>query len=90
MEYRNKPTFTTEKFRKKLAVALGITFGIFVLSAGMLVVEVFTLFGMQFCVEEPLIILYWSPWTILQLGSVIAILGINLALLHHLFDMEHP
>ncbi|KAI1364612.1 hypothetical protein F5Y08DRAFT_339527 [Xylaria arbuscula] len=90
MEYRNDPTFTTEKFRKKLAIALGITFGIFVWSVSMLVVEVFALFAMQFCVEEPLIILYWSPWTILQLGSVIAILGINLALLHHLFDMEHP
>ncbi|KAI0521421.1 hypothetical protein F5B22DRAFT_662544 [Xylaria bambusicola] len=90
MEYRNHPAFTTEKFRKKLAVSLGLTFGIFLVATAMLVIEVFCLFGMQFCVEEPLIILYWSPWSILQFGSVIAILGVNLALLHHLCDMEHP
>ncbi|KAI0097762.1 hypothetical protein GGR51DRAFT_566237 [Nemania sp. FL0031] len=90
MKYRDCPTFTVEKFQKKLAMSLALTFGIFLITAVMLVIEVYLLLALQFCDGEDLMSLYWSTWAMLQLGSEIAILGVSLALWHHLWDMEHP
>ncbi|RWA11825.1 hypothetical protein EKO27_g3277 [Xylaria grammica] len=90
MKYRDSPTFTIERFRKKLTVSLAFTLGIFIVVASMLVIEVYALLGLQFCDGEDLMSLYWATWTTLQLGSEIAILGVSLALWHHLWDMEHP
>ncbi|KAI3332153.1 hypothetical protein HD806DRAFT_184212 [Xylariaceae sp. AK1471] len=90
MKYRDSTAFTVEKFRKKLIVSLACTLGIFLVTAAMLVIEVYALLALQFCDGEDLMSLYWATWTMLQLGSEIAILGVSLALWHHLWDMEHP
>jgi membrane protease YdiL (CAAX protease family) len=90
MKYRDCATFTVEKFRKKLTVSLACTLGIFLVTAVILVIEVYALLALQFCDGEDLMSLYWATWTMLQLGSEIAILGVSLALWHHLWDMEHP
>ncbi|KAF2967527.1 hypothetical protein GQX73_g6034 [Xylaria multiplex] len=90
MKYRDSPTFTVDKFRKKLSTSLGLTLAIFLIAVVMLVIEVYALLALQFCDGEDLMSLYWATWTILQVGSEIAILGVSLALWHHLWDMEHP
>jgi hypothetical protein len=90
MKYRDSPTFTVEKFRKKLILSIAITLAIFTVTAVLLVMEVYALLALQFCDGEDLMSLYWATWTMLQLGSEIAILGVSLALWHHLWDMEHP
>ncbi|KAI1811468.1 hypothetical protein GGS20DRAFT_593136 [Poronia punctata] len=90
MKYRDCATFTVEKFRKRLLTSLICTLGIFLVAAVMIVMEVYALLALQFCDGEDLMSLYWATWTMLQLGSEIAILGVSLALWHHLQDMEHP
>ncbi|KAI1426392.1 hypothetical protein F5Y12DRAFT_794288 [Xylaria sp. FL1777] len=90
MKYRDDPNFTMERFRKRLTVSLVCTLGIFLIAVVILAIEVYTLLAIQFCEQEDLISLYWATWTTLQLGSEIAILGVSLALWHHLWDMEHP
>ncbi|KAI8623009.1 hypothetical protein F5Y19DRAFT_468854 [Xylariaceae sp. FL1651] len=90
MRYRDSQSFTVEKFRKKLIVSLVYTLGIFLVTAVLLVIEVYALLALQFCDGEDLMSLYWATWTMLQLGSEIAILGVSLALWHHLWNVEHP
>ncbi|KAI0597742.1 hypothetical protein F4775DRAFT_216640 [Biscogniauxia sp. FL1348] len=90
MMYREKPGSTEEKFRTKLKVALTSTLLLFFVAAVLLIIEVFALLALQFCDGEDLMSLYWSTWTMLQLGSEIAILGIAFALWHHLCDIRHP
>jgi len=90
MKYRDCVTFTVDKFRKRLKVSLICTLVIFLVAAVLLVMEVYALLALQFCDGEDLMSLYWATWTMLQLGSEIAILGVGLALWHHLWDMEHP
>ncbi|KAI0007060.1 hypothetical protein F4779DRAFT_525890 [Xylariaceae sp. FL0662B] len=90
MVYREKAGFCEYKFRKKLIFGIGFCTALFLLAAVLLVVEVFALLALQFCDGEDLMALYWSTWTMLQLGSEIAILGIVMALWHHLYDIRHP
>ncbi|EQL00992.1 hypothetical protein OCS_03291 [Ophiocordyceps sinensis CO18] len=59
-------------------------------STAVVVLEAFTLLALQFCDGEDLMSLYWSTWTMLQVGSLIAMVGIILALLHSLWDSKHP
>lgn len=90
MTYREKSEACEDKFRKKLKFGL-LWCSILFLAAGvMLVIEVFCLLALQYCDGEDLMSLLWSTWTMLQLGSEIAILGIVLALWHHLYDIKHP
>ncbi|KAI1470886.1 uncharacterized protein F4812DRAFT_456896 [Daldinia caldariorum] len=63
---------------------------LFSLAAVFLVIEVFALLALQFCDGEDLMALYWATWTMLQLGSEIAILGVVLALWHHLSNVRLP
>ncbi|CAJ2512741.1 Uu.00g008600.m01.CDS01 [Anthostomella pinea] len=90
MTYRETPNYSEEKFRRKLKVSLGCSSTLFLVAAVLLVMEVYALLALQFCDGEDLMSLYWSTWTMLQLGSEIAILGIVLALWHHLCDVKHP
>ncbi|KAI1263755.1 hypothetical protein F5Y18DRAFT_115596 [Xylariaceae sp. FL1019] len=90
MRYRDHPAYTQERFRRKLTISLILTLGIFAITAVLLVIEVYALLALQFCSGEDLMSLYWATWTMLQLGSEIAILGVSLALWHHLWDFEHP
>lgn len=52
--------------------------------------EVYTLLALQFCDGEDLMSLYWSTWTMIQLGSLIAMVGVILAMIHTLRDKRHP
>ena len=52
--------------------------------------EAFCLMALQFCDGEDLISLYLSTWTMIQVGSLIAMVGIILALVHSLQEKSHP
>ncbi|KXX80086.1 hypothetical protein MMYC01_202854 [Madurella mycetomatis] len=54
------------------------------------IMEVYALMALQFCDGEDLMSLYWSTWTMLQVGSVIAILGILLAVFNSLRGNKNP
>ncbi|KAI1852366.1 hypothetical protein JX265_006416 [Neoarthrinium moseri] len=63
---------------------------LFFIAGVAVVMEVYCLLALQFCEGEDLMSLYWSTWTMLQLGSEIAVLGVVLALYHALTDIRHP
>jgi hypothetical protein len=90
MLYRESDSYSEKVFRRKLSVALAWVVMLFLCSAIMLTIEIFCLLGLQYCDGEDLMSLYWSTWTMLQMGSEIAIVGIVLALWHHLWDVQHP
>ena len=52
--------------------------------------EAFAAFSIQFCDGEDLMMLYWGFWTLLQVGSLIAIFGIMLNQWYTLREKEHP
>ncbi|PHH88753.1 hypothetical protein CDD83_7085 [Cordyceps sp. RAO-2017] len=59
-------------------------------SAALVVMEAFALLALQFCDGEALITLYWSSWTVIQVGSLVAMMGITLGLTHSLRGSKHP
>ncbi|KAG5923637.1 hypothetical protein E4U42_004904 [Claviceps africana] len=59
-------------------------------STVVVILEAFALLALQFCDGEDLMSLYWSTWTMLQVGSLIALLGIVLALLFSHRNRKHP
>jgi len=61
-----------------------------VVSVVAVVMETFALLALQFCDGEDLMMLYWSTWTMLQVGSVIAIFGVMLHIVHSLRGRKHP
>ncbi|POR39766.1 Uncharacterized protein TPAR_00050 [Tolypocladium paradoxum] len=61
-----------------------------VISTVIVVMEAYALLALQFCDGENLMSLYWSTWTMTQLGSLIAMVGIILALLNSLMNRKHP
>lgn len=60
------------------------------MSTVVVVMEAYALLALQFCDGEDLMSLYWSTWTMLQVGSLIAIAGVILALCHNLRNRQHP
>ncbi|KAK4229533.1 hypothetical protein QBC38DRAFT_508142 [Podospora fimiseda] len=54
------------------------------------VMEVFALMALQFCDGEDLMSLYWSTWTMLQVGSLIAVFGILLSVSNSLRGRKNP
>ena len=46
--------------------------------------------ALKFCYGEDHMSLYWSTFTMIQVGSLIAVCGVILALLHTLRDRKHP
>lgn len=60
------------------------------MSTVVVVMEAYALLALQFCDGEDLISLYWSTWTMIQVGSLIAMMGIILALAHTLRNRKHP
>jgi hypothetical protein len=59
-------------------------------STVIVVMEAYALLALQFCDGEDLMSLYWSTWTMIQVGSLIAMVGIILALVHTIKDRKHP
>lgn len=60
------------------------------LSLTLVVLECFVLLTLQFCDNEPLSSLYWSVWTVLQVGAVVAIFGITLHVRHMIRGRKNP
>ncbi|KAJ0121513.1 hypothetical protein N8I77_004454 [Diaporthe amygdali] len=54
------------------------------------VLEAFVINTLQFCDGEPLISLYWSLWTMIQVGGIIAVWGICLHVRHMVTGKKHP
>ncbi|KAK1776152.1 hypothetical protein QBC45DRAFT_225328 [Copromyces sp. CBS 386.78] len=80
----------TKHYRHKMQRCLLICSGYFVLSIIAVVMEVYALLALQFCDGEDLMSLYWSTWTMLQVGSLIAILGIILAAFNAIRGNKNP
>ncbi|KAK3397794.1 hypothetical protein B0T20DRAFT_232003 [Sordaria brevicollis] len=80
----------TKHYRHKMQRCLLVCTGYFVLSIIAVVMEVYALLALQFCDGEDLMSLYWSTWTMLQVGSLIAILGIILAAFNAIRDRKNP
>jgi hypothetical protein len=62
----------------------------FVLSITCTVFEVFALFNIEYCYGEDLTQLYWGFWSVLQVGSNIAIFGVMLQLWIVLGNVDSP
>lgn len=69
---------------------LVVSFICFVLGVAAVLFEAFALFAIQFCDGEDLMMLYWGFWTLIQVGSFIAILGIVLNQWNELLGKELP
>ncbi|KAF4632829.1 hypothetical protein G7Y89_g5291 [Cudoniella acicularis] len=88
-----KKTSSRKRHRKVRAARqyyLGISGFCFTLATAGVVLECFALFNIQFCDGEDLMQLYWGFWSILQVGSLIAIGGVMLQLWIVLADVETP
>ncbi|KAK8090041.1 hypothetical protein PG997_005002 [Apiospora hydei] len=90
MWYKEKPNADMDVYRQKLKRALVACIFIFLVSAATIVIETFCLLALQFCDGEDLMSLYWSTWTMMQVGSQIAIGGVVLALWHTIWNVKHP
>lgn len=78
------------KRTKKLRLNIFLCLGCVCVSTVIVVMEAYALLALQFCDGEDLMSLYWSTWTMIQVGSLIAMVGIILALSHTLKDRKHP
>ncbi|CCF43902.1 hypothetical protein CH063_13470 [Colletotrichum higginsianum] len=78
--------------KRKKAIKRCIYFNLFCVcvSLATVIMEVFTLMALQFCDGEDLMSLYWSTFTMIQVGSLIAVCGVILALVHQLRQRKHP
>ncbi|KAG4025493.1 hypothetical protein MFRU_056g00080 [Monilinia fructicola] len=62
----------------------------FLLALISIILEVFALLNIEYCDGEDLIQLYWGFWSILQVGSLIAILGVMLQFWIVLGNVQTP
>lgn len=77
-------------YMKKMKTCMAVC-GVYAsVSIAAVVMEVFALLALQFCDGEDLMPLYWSTWTMMQVGSVIAIFGILLAVFNSMRGNENP
>jgi ABC-type maltose transport system permease subunit len=84
--------FSDEKRKrsKSLRLYIFLCLGCVAVSTTIVIMEAYSLLALQFCDGEDLMSLYWSTWTMIQVGSLIAMVGIILALAHALNDRKHP
>ncbi|KAM3450318.1 hypothetical protein MY3296_006206 [Beauveria thailandica] len=78
------------KLQKRLRIFIGICTGCVLSSTVIVIMEAYALLALQFCDGEDLMSLYWSTWTMIQVGSLIAMVGVILAMVHTLRDKRHP
>ncbi|KAF5003619.1 hypothetical protein FDECE_9824 [Fusarium decemcellulare] len=76
----------TKRVRQSVIMCLGCVS----VSTVIVIMEAYCILALQFCDGEDLISLYWSTWTMIQVGSLIAMIGIILALAHTLRGRKHP
>lgn len=79
-----------KKRRKKLKLYIYLCLLCVMVSSTIIVMEAYSLLALQFCDGEDLMSLYWSTWTMIQVGSLIAMMGIILAMVHSLKNRRHP
>jgi ABC-type maltose transport system permease subunit len=82
----HNPSARTKRIRQSVFMCLGCVS----VSTVIVVMEAYCILALQFCDGEDLISLYWSTWTMIQVGSLIAMIGIILALAHTLRGRQHP
>lgn len=82
----NNPAARKKRIRQSVYMCLGCVS----VSTVIVVMEAYSILALQFCDGEDLISLYWSTWTMIQVGSLIAMIGIILALAHTLRGRQHP
>lgn len=80
----------TAEYNSKLRRCMIWCSGFTAISVVAVVLEVFVLMALQFCDGEDLMSIYWSTWTMLQVGSLIAVFGILLHVFHMLRGRKHP
>ncbi|KAH8661511.1 hypothetical protein BGZ60DRAFT_433325 [Tricladium varicosporioides] len=82
------------KYRRKVVdqrrFYLGVAGFCFLLAIVCVVMECFALFNIQYCDGEDLTQLYWGFWSILQVGSLIAIFGVMVQFWIVLQNVETP
>ncbi|KAI6708392.1 hypothetical protein JHW43_009073 [Diplocarpon mali] len=88
-EVRNSEEHKTRNRRKRMRF-LSIASLCLILSVIATVFECFALFNIEFCAGEDLMQLYWGFWSILQVGSNIAIVGVLVQFWIVLGDVETP
>ncbi|KAF6844711.1 hypothetical protein CMUS01_00777 [Colletotrichum musicola] len=81
---------TDPKRKKAIKRCIWFNLGCVCISLVTVIMEVFTLMALQFCDGEDLMSLYWSTFTMIQVGSLIAVCGVILALVHSLRQRKHP
>ncbi|KAJ3475737.1 hypothetical protein NLG97_g9355 [Lecanicillium saksenae] len=86
----SKYTESPGKLRKRLRTCIIICTACVLVSTVIVVMEAYTLLALQFCDGEDLMSLYWSTWTMIQIGSLIALVGVILAMFHTLRNKTHP
>ncbi len=77
-------------YKRTMVRCMAICGACAVVSVVAVVMEVFALMALQFCDGEDLMPLYWSTWTMMQVGSLIAIFGIILAVFNGLRGRNNP
>ncbi|KAL2130310.1 hypothetical protein VTI74DRAFT_6636 [Chaetomium olivicolor] len=80
----------TRGYKNKMRKCMLICSVYAAISVVAVVMEVYALMALQFCDGEDLMPLYWSTWTMMQVGSVIAIFGIMLAMFNSLRGNKNP
>ncbi|KAK7424620.1 hypothetical protein QQZ08_008503 [Neonectria magnoliae] len=81
---------SSSKRYKRLRQSIFLCLGCVAVSTAIVIMEAYAIMALQFCDGEDLISLYWSTWTMIQVGSLIAMVGIILALLNSLNNRRHP
>lgn len=78
------------KRSKRLRQSIFLCLACVCVSTAIVIMEAYVIMALQFCDGEDLISLYWSTWTMVQVGSLIAMVGIILAQAHSLRNRRHP
>ncbi|KAE9376959.1 hypothetical protein N431DRAFT_188059 [Stipitochalara longipes BDJ] len=78
------------KHRSRAWVCVGVCSGLFVMAVIANVMQVMAIFALQHCHKEDLLGLYWPLWTLLGLGSSIAMLGVVITQLYGLHGHDLP
>jgi len=76
-----------EKVRRRCLI---ISLFCFVLTLAAVIFEVFAALNIEYCDGEDLMMLYWGFWSIIQVGSLIAIFGIALNQWYGLEKKKEP
>ncbi|KAK0633478.1 hypothetical protein B0T14DRAFT_491646 [Immersiella caudata] len=80
----------SREYRRRMTTCMIWCVFLFGCAVVSVVMEVYALLALQFCDGEDLMSLYWSTWTMLQLGSLVAIAGIILSVYNGIRGNKNP